>query len=205
MKSSLVILHALLLQLLVACSTGGLEKPRLLNPVTYSGTMARSMSEGSRSVKGRLEVRSTTSGGFITAIITTSSGKQLEAEWPEWSRSPPFIDPSKTYEIELMTRIYKDPDYVFNDILRVSDSGQVLIDSSVCHVHHLTMKRQIEDGHSAEAYPNNIYSIRSRKFPNDGNIYLACGSGIRHPMWRCMECYKQYQLWTKSNGIDPTY
>ena len=104
-----------------------------------------------------------------------------------------------------MTRIYKDPDYVFNDILRVSDRGQVLIDSSVCNLHHLPMKRQIEDGHSAEAYPNNIYSIRSRKFPNDGNIYLACGSGIRHPMWRCMECYKQYLLWTKSNGIDPTY
>ena len=202
MNTYSAIFSTLLLLFLAGCSAGGLAKPRIRNAVSYSGTMSGAMSEGIRTVMGRLEVQAPTSGGYITAIVTTPSGEKLEAKWPEWCKSPTFLDVSKTYEIELMTRIYKDPDYIFNDIRRVSDEGRLLMDTSVCHVHNLPMQRQIEDGKSACEYPEQFFSIQKKRFPNDGNSYLLCGSGIRHPMWKCPECSKQYHGWTKRNGVN---
>lgn len=183
--------------LLEGCYTGGLAKPRMRNEVI----MSTSMTEGIRLIKGRLEVQAPTSGEYITSIVTTSTGEKLEAKWPEWLKSPTFLDTSKTYEIELMTRIHKNPDYIFNDILRVSDEGHLLMDTSVCHVHNLPMQRQIEDGKSACEYPKNFFPTQKKRFPNDGNAYLACGSGISHPLWKCSECNKQYHAWIKSNDI----
>lgn len=205
MKISLILGHALLVQILVSCSPDHPAEPILKNPVTYSGVMAESMSEGSRMVSGRLKIQTTDDSSYITAIITTPAGESIEAEWPKWSRSPKFIDPSKTYDIELLTRIYTGPYYVFNDVVRVSEGGKVLIDSSVCHLHHLPMTRRIEDGRSAESYPPYIHQVQRKYFPHDGNVYLGCGSGISHPTWRCKECYKQFALWAKRNGIEESY
>lgn len=204
MKSSLIASIFSLLLLLAGCSTGNLEKPRIRNAVSCNAR-AGAMNEGVRSFNGHLEVKSPMSGGFITAIVTTSSGEKLEARWPEWSKSPTFLDSSKNYRIELMTRVYEDPDYVFNDILRVSEGDRTLIDASVCHVHNLPMQRQIEDGKSACEYPEHFFSTQKKSFPNDGNSYLLCGSGIAHPLWKCPECSKQYHAWTKRNGINESW
>ena len=156
-------------------------------------------------VKGRLELDANEDGSYITAKINTSSGDIHEAMWPTGSKSPKLIDPTKIYDIELLTRIYTNPSYVFNDILRVSEGGKVLIDSSICHLHHLPMKRMIEDGREAEAYPPYIDQVQRKYFPHDGNVYLGCGSGISHPTWRCTQCYKQFELWVKRNGIKESY
>jgi hypothetical protein len=112
------------------------------------------------------------------------------------------IDPSQQYDIELLTRIYKTPDYVFHDILRVTNDNQLIIDASICHIHKIPMQRQIEYGKSAEDYPNWFFAHQEKYFPHDGNEYLLCGSGIRHPTWKCAECSRSYDAWAKKHGID---
>lgn len=205
MKVSSILSHAFLVQLLVSCSTDDSLLSKLKDPVAYPARLAESMHEGTRMVSGRLKLREEEASSYITAIITTPDGGIIEAKWPEWSRSPEFSDTEKSYDIELLTRIYTNPSYVFNDILRVSEGGKVLIDSSICHLHHLPMKRMIEDGREAEAYPPYIDQVQRKYFPHDGNVYLGCGSGISHPTWRCKECYKQFELWVKRNGIKESY
>jgi hypothetical protein len=205
MKISPILSQAFLVQLLVSCSTDVSLLSTLKDPVAYSGAMAGSLHEGTRTVKGQLKIEPTEFSSYINAIITTPPGETIEASWPQWSKAPKFIDPAKTYDIELLTRIYVDPNYEFNDVLRVSEGGKVLIDSSICHLHHLPMTRRIEDGRSRESYPPYIDQVHRIYFPHDGNVYLGCGSGISHPPWRCKKCYKEFEIWAKRNGIEETF
>lgn len=126
----------------------------------------------------------------------------MEARWPEWAKKSSAIDPSQQYDIEVLTRIYKEPDYVFHDILRVTKDNQRVIDASICNLHKIPMQRQIEYGRSAEDYPNWFFPHQEKYFPHDGNAYLCCGSGISHPTWKCAECRRAYDAWAKKHGID---
>lgn len=186
---------------LASCGTGGMDPPRTRQNIRYSGTLADSMTEGRRTLEGRVLIQPPATGGHVEALVVTASGERTAAKWPDRATSSP-VDPSQVYRVELLTRVYRNPDYVFNDVLRISAGDQVLIDASVCDLHQLPMQRRIEDGKSMESYPESFFPLRQKTFPHDGNAYLACGSGIRHPTWKCPECSRRYHAWTRQHGVD---
>jgi len=203
MKHYTAILHTIMVFLLAACTMEWEDKPRIHNAVSYKGLInARSLTEGQRTIKGRLSLPTPTKGRYRKVTIVATTGRPLEAYWPDWDDSIELLDLSTTYNIDLLTTIYTDPDYVFNEVLKVSANGRVLIDASVCHVHRFPMQRQIEHVTSMCAYPPSFLANQVNRFPNDGNAYLACDAGIRHPKWRCPECNRMYHLWTKRYGVD---
>jgi hypothetical protein len=59
------------------------------------------------------------------------------------------------------------------------------------------MERQIENSCSADAYPESFFRQQKEEFPNDGNVYLGCGSGVSFPTWKCRECGRRYDAWAK--------
>ena len=118
-----------------------------------------------------------------------------------WKRAVSKIDPSQEYKIEILTSIYTEPNVVENEILRVMKNDYVVIDASICRIHKVPMKRQIEDSYSVEAYPKAFFRQQKEEFPNDGNVYLGCGSGVSFPTWKCPECGRRYEAWIKKHGI----
>jgi hypothetical protein len=179
------------------------DLPRLREETSYPKAVIGHLVEGKRSVRGRLSVGDS-SGSSLTYInIAEGGGPQIKAKWPDGVAVSPLIDPEETYQVELLTRVYTDPDYVFDDVLRVSDKdGRVIVDASICCRHGLAMQRQVEEGMSAEDYPDSFDKRREKEFPNDGKVYLACGSGIQHMTWKCPECDKRYHAWAKRNGTE---
>ena len=195
---------AVLSGLLMSCAPWQDEKrPRLRDETSYPGSGSGRLVEGKRVVSGRLSVRESSGGRLTYVNIAQGGGRPIEAQWPEGVPVGSVTDPGASYQVELLTRIYRDPDYVFDDVLRVSDDrGRVIVDASVCRVHGLAMKRQVEEGVSAEDYPESFDRRRTREFPNDGKVYLACGSGIRHMTWRCPECDRRYHARAKRLGVE---
>ena len=189
--------------LLASCAMGpGEKEPRLKEKKDYPGARAGKLSEGKRSVTGRLSVKEDPGTGFTSLMITRGDGPSIEAMLPE-GMVVSRVDPQAVYQVDLFTRIYRDPDYVCDDVRRVSDArGRVIMDSSVCHLHGVSMQRQVEKGVSAEDYPDSFSRRRRKEFPNDGRAYLACGSGISHMTWHCQECDKRYRTWAKRIGIE---
>lgn len=171
---------------------------------------------------GRILLPAPSEGIYVQ--IFTSSDEKIKAVWPGWNyamfvkprwhgtdiantqqrkfvvdQAASKIDPSQEYNIELLTRNHANSRVVFNDILRVSKNDQIVIDASICQVHKLPMKRQIEKTCSADSYPESFFKQQKREFPNDGNVYLGCGSG-RDLTWKCSECSRDYELWAKRHG-----
>lgn len=190
--------------LLASCAMWSGEKlPRLREETRYPEAVIGHLVEGKRSVHGRLSVAERSGSSLTYIVITQPGGRQIEAKWPAGVAVGSSIDPQATYQVELLTRIYTDPDYVFDDVLRISDkSGGVIVDASVCRLHGLAMQRQVEEGMSAEDYPDSFVKRREREFPNEGKVYLACGSGIQHMTWKCPECDKRYRAWAKRRGME---
>ncbi len=165
-----------------------------------------SMVEGHRTVKGKVELKP--APRTISKILVSERfGGQVEAYLPDNCPigSFPTLDPTKTYEVELLTRIYRDPDYVFNDVLNISHRGVVIYDASICLVHNLPMERLIEHGMSSCDAPSGFFPAQQKTFPNDGNAYLACGSGLRHPTWKCPACARAFNEWHLKRGILPEW
>jgi hypothetical protein len=225
MKQLAGFLFALHMLPLASCALKGAGMPRLRHPISYSGTGAGSMIEGQRSVTGRILLPPPTEYEEPSPIVVTSSGAKIEAGWPErdqaahlnkpsrgqslvslarrkvmWAQAVSKIDPSQEYRIELLTGIYTNPSEVNNDILRVTKGDQVVIDSSICQVHKLPMRRQIEDSCSSEDYSTSFFLQRKKEFPNDGTAYLGCGSGLSFPTWKCPECSRQCDAWMMKHG-----
>lgn len=200
--------------LMVACaSTPGKDRPRLRETVSYDHSMADSMVEGKRSMKGTMWIQRYPSDrvfdikrDIVSLQVAGPRGQRLSVAWPEELPSDVTVDPQKKYQVDLLTRIYKGPDYVFNDLLRISDGqGRVIVDASICNIHKLPMQRQLENGKSAEAYSRSFMLKREKEFPNDGNVYLACGSGIHHTIWCCPACEKGYHRYTSRHGINESW
>lgn len=163
-------------------------------------------------------------------VITTSSGQIILARWPAWERAiysrtsrggrtllnlgqrralwtkmGSRFDPSREYDVELLTRVYTPtfpggPGGVFNDILRVSVDNQTVIDASICQVHQVPMERVVMQPCSSEEYPPSFFPLQRKKFPNDGNEYLSCGSGISDQGWKCPQCRLLYVDCITRNG-----
>jgi len=225
MKQPAILLFALPFLLLASCTTGGPGIPRLDHTISYSGTGAGSMIEGTRTVTGRLLLPPPEEDDEPYPIIVTSSGEKIEARWQEWvqavsvnsatggtgvlslqrrkvmrARAFSRIDPLQDYQFELLTRVSTDPGYVSDDILRVSKRGQTLIDSSICYLHKVPMQRQMEEICSADGYPESFFPQQKREFPNDGNFYSGC-SQRSDPTWKCPRCSEDYDTWTKKHGL----
>ena len=206
-------LFPLVILLLASCSAGGPNSPRIQHAVSYSGfehpsSHFKSMVEGSRSVYGRIRSKSSDEHTFL---ITLNSNQEIDAKRGSWNREKHIIDPSQIYHIELLNSVYTDlygitgQSMVRYKIFRISKDDNVLVDTSICHVHGLRMERQLEDGKSAEGYPESFFPLQLKKFPNDGNTYLGCGNGVMEPKWKCSECNRAYHNWTKKHGINENY
>lgn len=193
--------------LLAACDTTGrgytTMPVRVRDAVYYAGPSAN-FTEGRRAIVGSLSFEKV-NNSFIPLKITDQNGTVTQAMWPIWADGyQRKLSPTDSYRVELLSRYYGGSE-VLNDVLRLSNRKDVVIDASVCHVHRLPMQRQIEHVTWVGAYPPSFFTIQLKNFPNDGNAYLACPSGIRHPKWRCTECNRQYHIWTKRHGVDESY
>jgi len=174
--------------------------PKLTQKVSFEGSVAKSLVEGHRTIRGTLRFKPVKkSEGIPLLFIADSRGRELEAYWPEGIGFPASIVAGRVYTVELLTRIYTEPTYVFNDLLKITDGGRVIVDASVCEVHGSAMQRQMEKGKSALSYPDSFFPRQEKTFPNDGNVYLLCGSE-RHPLWKCTKCEEAYHRWTRKHG-----
>jgi hypothetical protein len=197
------ITSACLSAMLASCSViFSNDKPILRDKVS----LEKGMIEGHRMVRGKVEVLSDPRS-IPKLLVSERFGGQVQAYLPD--NRPisdfPMLDPTVKYEVELLTRIYRNPDYVFNDVLRVSRNGTVIYDTSTCFIHHLPMERLLERGQSSCDSPRGFDTAREREFPNDGNTYLACGSGLHRPTWKCPACEKAYYAWCRNHGVKPSW
>jgi len=74
----------------------------------------------------------------------------ISLDWPVSAPPPKTIDPAKRYEVEYLEATIKTspstPDWVDRTLLRLGSDGMLIFDGSVCAVHDLAMKRQLENG-----------------------------------------------------------
>lgn len=192
-----------LLLFLASCANQGERTPRLTDKVSFVPYIAESVTEGRRTVRGRISFDPSHEHSFNLRTMGFRS-ETLSVGLSGKTKDLPPLDLSKTYKAELLTRIYKKPDRIFDDLLRISLNGRVIHDESVCVIHKSPMKREIENGVSREDYPESFLSLQKTEFANDGNAYLRCGSGISHPRWKCPECHAAYVRAEKRFGI-PKY
>lgn len=217
-------LLVLVLSFLASCGVGSNNISKIQDATIYAEANAKSMTEGKQSFTGRILIPPPT--GNIYVQIVTSSGKEIKAKWPGWSwamfinsrwhgedlesyqhreylweQAVSMIDPSQIYQIDILTAIHANSSLGDNEILRVLKNGHTIIEASICQVHKVPMKRQIESSSSADAYPESFFPQQKKEFPNDGNVYLGCGSGSRALTWKCPECGRRHDGWINKYGI----
>ena len=216
-----------MLLLLVSCAgTGkkgseGSNLPQLQEQVTFErpGTL---MLEGKRSVSGKLAVEQSpdSSYAYSTFKIRKDSaevevagagtqGAPLKAAWPQGARFNLKLDPQKEYQVDLFTDCLSHEmggrmigGELANEVAGIRDKERVLFDASVCRVHHVKMKRALEDYVGADECTRSFMLQRERSFPNDGVTYVGCGSGARYPIWKCPECEAAFERKAKALGIE---
>lgn len=180
--------------LFISCTSTKETRPRypeLQDIVPYSDNLM----EGRYEIHGRISFTKT-SEGIGLEVQGNDKNERAYVVWPEWGPDYRKIDTSQVYRVEILAR-ETVPYYHFEDLLRVSSGDRMLIDASRCHVHRCAMKRQIENSVSGGDYGNSYFRLRKRSFPNDGNAYELCGSGIQSNTWRCPKCYSSYERWGK--------
>jgi len=158
--------------------------------------------EGRRSFTGPVSLKKSPEGGKIIGIgVPGPSGEEQTASWESHDGNHKKLDPNKTYKVTFLTRFLPWQRLVQNELLRIEHDGRAIVDESVCHVHGQPMVRQMQVEESAVDYPDGFLPIRRSRFPNDGNIYLACGSGIDHPTWKCPQCKRSFKTYVKRHHI----
>jgi hypothetical protein len=158
--------------------------------------------EGRRSFAGPVSLKKSPEGGKIIGIgIPGPSGEEETASWESHGGKDKKLDPKKTYAVTFLTRIYRGQGLVQNELLRIDHNGRTILDESVCHVHGQPMVRQMEVKEPIGDYPDGFREVYRRRFPNDGNVYLACDSGIDHPTWKCLQCERSFKTYVKRHHI----
>ncbi|HEY1122586.1 MAG TPA: hypothetical protein VGE67_13330 [Haloferula sp.] len=191
-----------LASLVLGSCTSSSKLPKLTDQMSLPEVGSESMVEGRRVISGRLLLEGEPRKGDATLKIIGAKGVETRMTWPAREKAPIWIEPGKTYQVELLTTVFSKGTAVYDNVLRISDEGHTYLDFSLCQVHRVPMQRQIEDAKSGCDYPDSFDATRKRQFPNDGNVYLLCGSGISHPLWKCPECEEAYHRWAKRHGID---
>jgi len=219
MKRLPLFLIALSLPLLASCATKETNSLRSRDVNNASEMGAGPTGESKRVMNARILIPS--ADGSIDVRLVTSSGEEINAAWPGWdhamfvntrrhgkdcvslrdqkilrNRAAAKIDSSQEYQVEILTQNQVNP---FN-ILRISKGNHTVIDASICQVHKLPMKRQMEEVCSAEDYPESFFPQQKREFPNDGNFYSACSSRS-DPTWMCPGCRHGYDRWAKRHDL----
>jgi len=133
--------------------------------------------------------------GQTNVLVLDTRGKyKLESsDLPPWEDTHHEVDPGKPLRVEVLRQVIGrgedgSPGIQIRDISRVSQGDRMLSDCSLCTVHRIPMKRQLEDITSHDNYPRSFHRRRERLFPNDGGAYLMCGGGLRRLIWACPEC-----------------
>ncbi|RYD20919.1 MAG: hypothetical protein EOP88_13220 [Verrucomicrobiaceae bacterium] len=188
-KTATLLLPFLLL--VTSCANQAERIPRLTDKVSFEPYLAESVTEGRRTVRGQISL-DTPHEHFFDLETKALMSETLSVGLSGKKKDLPPLDPAKSYKVELLTRIYAKPDHVFDDLLRISLNGRVIHDESVCAVHQSPMEHGMWNSVSREDYPGPFLSLQEKQFPNDGNTYERCGSGIRHPKWKCPDCHAAY-------------
>jgi len=186
---------------LESCSSSS-ELPKLTDQVSLQGLEDRSAVEGRRVISARLQLEGEPRKGDATLKVIGTERAETRMAWPAGEKAPTWIEPGKIYQVELLTTVFSKGTAVYDNVLRISDERHTYLDFSLCQVHRVPMQRKIEDAKSGVDYPDSFTATREKRFPNDGNVYLLCNSGISHPLWKCPECGKEYHTWAKRHGID---
>lgn len=213
--------------LLVSCAgTGkkeslGPDLPQLQDQVTYEGP-GTLMLEGKRSVSGKLAVEQSRDSSYVYSTFkirkestgvevagTGSQGASLKAAWPQGARFDLKLDPQKEYQVDLFTDSLSHEmggrmigGELANEVAGIRDKDRLLFDASVCRVHHVEMKRALEDYVGADECTRSFMLQREKSFPNDGVTYVGCGSGARYPIWKCPKCEAAFERKAKQQGIE---
>lgn len=135
----------------------------------------------------------TTSGQKVTINIQTKHAYKLwPLEWPEKLLPHRKLEGLSDLRFELLEEsIMQDRNFWPSStpvIRRVWNRDQLVLDTTPrCEVHHLLMKRQVEDGQEGDQ-SKRFFRRQRRLFPNDGKFYQFCSSGLMHFVWACPEC-----------------
>lgn len=207
----------MLLQSIFIFCLGCTNSGKLQNRVGYANTGAVAMIEGQRSVVGRLVLTPLEQFDTPKIFLELQTGEKITPIWPElnqamlietpmsgliatpyrdrkewWKRVASDVDATKFYSIELLVFDYEFPNNTNNtenEILRISDNGHVLSDSSQCQIHKLPMSRIISKTIDAENFTTSFFQLKKKNFPNDGFEYVGCGgNGVHFPVWKCPIC-----------------
>lgn len=152
------------------------------------------------------------SSGYEYAKIDCGPDSKLSQSvmLPEGAAAPRKIDPAVTYDCEILASTYKrnsgtnrHPADIFTDrsLLRIRTGSRVVFDASICRIHKKAMTRQEERAESGGELPDSFYKTRDKRFPNDGAVYLLCGSGVSHMLWKCHDCEAASRRWQRLNGF----
>lgn len=182
---------------IVSCAVRDPKPPKLEAPVSSMG----GWTEGRRSFIGPISLKKSEGGKIIGIGVLCPSGEEEDASWESHGGEYRKLDPKKTYDVTFLTRIFQGQGLVQSELLRVEHDGRPIIDESVCHIHGRSMVRQTEVEESAVDYPDGFLQVRRSMFANDGNIYLACSSGINHPTWKCPQCERSFKAYVKRHHI----
>ena len=122
---------------------------------------------------------------------------------PEASRKSAKLDPTKRYRVECLESRQKrsspNEDLVTGILYRVFDGDTLKYDASVCSLHGRRMSRVKLEPDDLASQPAGFYKAQKR-FPNDGFVYPACGSGFYEDMgWRCLGCVRDSKRWKESH------
>lgn len=134
-------------------------------------------------------------GDKVYVVIESSPRYDLgPLVWPESLVPHQTLESGRMLRFEIHGYRSSDPrdlSFPAGKIFRVRDGNETLFDQSRFPVHHIQMTRQTETGIDGGDQSDRFYRRQERLFPNDGNAYLLCSSGIREPVWVCPACARQ--------------
>lgn len=128
------------------------------------------------------------------SIDTPAKYDIRDLTWPEDSVPHRKVGHLGELRFEILNNYleYSGPQPYFTGfIAKVSSGNKVLYDNSLCEVHHLTMTRNTQRGKDRDGQGDRFFRRRDRLFPNDGNEYNVCGSGLPRIVWVCPKCSSQ--------------
>jgi hypothetical protein len=143
----------------------------------------------------------------ICTLRPVGKEQALSIEWPAADVSYQSVDTQRQYRFQCLKSNTGGREWTTTAVVRIRDGDRVIYDASICPMHHEVMTRQIEDSVYADPYDSSskdfFLDSRPRWFPNDGKVYLYCGSGLRYLVWECPACLQASEAWEARHGISP--
>jgi len=177
---------ALVLLAAVVCSSCGPTLP----PITE--TIAHSNYEQERRYVVEGKPVFTPAGQSVLLDLRAKHHYDLQPlQWPEKLMPHQNLEGLSGLRFEVVEAVRRQDNKWQSEnmgVRRVWQRDKLLLDTTPrCEVHHLLMRREVEDGVDGDQF-DRFFRRQKQLFPHDGKAYLLCGSGIRHFLWTCPEC-----------------